>query len=442
MSDATYRLFVGIDWATEAHQVCTIDAQRRTLDERSVKHTGTGLGELVEVLRKLCEEKPEQVAVGIEVPRGAVVETLVEKGFHVYAINPKQLDRFRDRHTVAGAKDDRRDAFVLADSLRTDLPCFNKVALDDALVVQLREITRLEEGLKRDHGRLANQLRDLLLRYFPEPLRLCPAADEPWFWSLVELAPTPERGQRIRLSRISALLSRTRIRRLTAEEVHARLKAPPLWVAPGVVEAASQHLKLLLPRLRLVDQQLTQCAKQVEHLLDQIGSQQNVEEDELGKKREHRDVEILRSLPGVGRFVAATMLAEASQPLKARDYHALRVQAGVAPVTMQTGKQSHRRQPGFRPRRPRVSMRYGCNRRLREGVYHWARTSAQHDPVSVEQYKAQRAAGHPHGRALRAVGDRLLRVLTTMLRNSTIYDPAHRSPSSERAQPSRSKKTV
>jgi len=53
-----------------------------------------------------------RVAVAIEVPRGAIVELLVERGFQVFAINPKQLDRFRDRHTVAGAKDDRRDAFV------------------------------------------------------------------------------------------------------------------------------------------------------------------------------------------------------------------------------------------------------------------------------------------------------------------------------------------
>ena len=64
----------------------------------------------------LSAGQPQRVAVAIEVPRGAIVEGLVERGFHVFAINPKQLDRFRDRHSVAGAKDDRRDAFVLADS--------------------------------------------------------------------------------------------------------------------------------------------------------------------------------------------------------------------------------------------------------------------------------------------------------------------------------------
>lgn len=427
--EMAYDFFIGIDWATEAHQVCTVDAQRKILDERSVKHSGLGLAELVDFLRKLSEGRPERVAVAIEVPRGAVVETLVEKKFHVYAINPKQLDRFRDRHTVAGAKDDRRDAFVLADSLRTDQPCFNRVALDDALIVQLREITHVEEGLKKDGARLANQLRDLVLRYFPDLLKLCPAADEPWFWNLLELVPTPDKGRWIKVAQIAALLRRARIRRLTAKEVRECLKAAPLPVAPGVVEAASRHVALLLPRLRLVDQQLTHCASQVNQLLEQIKEQQSLEENDLGNKREHRDLEILQSLPGVGRFVAATMLAEASQPLAARDYHALRVQAGVAPVTVQTGKQTQRRKKSTdrgRVRRPRVSMRYACNRRLREALYHWARISSQCDPISKAKYQEHRAQGHSHGRALRSIGDGLLSVLVAMLTKGTLYDPSRR----------------
>jgi hypothetical protein len=58
---------------------------------------------------------PTAIAVAIEVPHGPIVEAPLERGFQVYAINPKQLERFRDRFTVAGAKDDRRDAHVLGD---------------------------------------------------------------------------------------------------------------------------------------------------------------------------------------------------------------------------------------------------------------------------------------------------------------------------------------
>src|ERR1700675_1033066 len=114
------RWFVGVDWATEAHQVCVLDAEGGVVGERSVAHSGTGLAELCRWLLEIGAGEATTVPVSIEVPHGAVVETLLERGFAVFAINPKQLDRFRDRFTVAGAKDDSRDAHVLGDSLRTD----------------------------------------------------------------------------------------------------------------------------------------------------------------------------------------------------------------------------------------------------------------------------------------------------------------------------------
>ena len=102
--------------------------------ERSVAHAGAALAEFVDWLVDLAGGQADRLSVAIEVPRGAVVEALVERGCQVYALNPKQLDRFRDRFTVAGAKDDRRDAFVLAASLRTDRPAFRRVRLDDPII--------------------------------------------------------------------------------------------------------------------------------------------------------------------------------------------------------------------------------------------------------------------------------------------------------------------
>src|SRR5262245_22656842 len=113
MTEHVYAIYVGIDWATAAHQVTVLDPARRLLAERAVPHTGEALAECVTWLITLADGRPDRVAVAIEVPRGAVVDVLLERGCAVFALNPKQLDRFRDRHTVAGAKDDRRDAFVL-----------------------------------------------------------------------------------------------------------------------------------------------------------------------------------------------------------------------------------------------------------------------------------------------------------------------------------------
>jgi transposase len=399
-------LFVGIDWATEAHQVCVIGPGPEIVEERVVEHTGPAIAQFLDWLTRLARGEPEKAAVAIEIPRGAVVESLIERGFPVFAINPKQLDRFRDRHSPAGAKDDRRDAFVLADSLRTDEHCFRRLRMDAPDVIQLRELSRMDEDLREEANRLANRLREQLLRYQPQSLRLCPAADEPWFWSLLEAAPTPGHAAKLRSSRVQRLLREHRIRRLGPEDVLAEIKAPPLRVAPGTVEAAASHVALLLPRLRLVHAQRADCGKRIESLLRVIGTG----DDQGEEKREHRDVEILRSLPGVGRNVAATMLAEASQPLEERDYHALRALGGVAPITRQSGK------------RCVVIMRRACNSRLRNAFYHWARCAMICDDACREVYRAQRARGHSHGRALRTVSDRLLRILVAMLKSGSLYD--------------------
>ena len=152
-----YECFVGIDWGSQQHQVYVLDRDRRRMGERVVDHDGASLAQLVAWLWGLSAGQPQRVAVAIEVPRGAIVEGLVERGFHVFAINPKQLDRFRDRHSVAGAKDDRRDAFVLADSLRTDQPSFRRLQLEEPQLIVLRELSRAEETWLEEFRRKANR---------------------------------------------------------------------------------------------------------------------------------------------------------------------------------------------------------------------------------------------------------------------------------------------
>jgi hypothetical protein len=104
--ETDYQIYVGIDWGSEAHQACVLDHERRIVAERSFAHAGDAIAEFAQWLRELADD-PGRVAIAIEIPRGAIVETLVERGFEVYAINPKQLDRFRDRYSMSGAKDDR-----------------------------------------------------------------------------------------------------------------------------------------------------------------------------------------------------------------------------------------------------------------------------------------------------------------------------------------------
>src|ERR1039458_10358073 len=122
-----FRWFVGVQTCALPIYVCVLDASGKVIAKRVIKHSGSAIAELLDWLQEIAGGNPAAMAIAIETPRGAVVEGLVERGFAVFAINPKQLDRFRDRYTVAGAKDDSRDAFVLGDSLRTDQGCFHRV---------------------------------------------------------------------------------------------------------------------------------------------------------------------------------------------------------------------------------------------------------------------------------------------------------------------------
>ena len=268
----------------------------------------------------------------------------------------------------------------------------------------------LLDTLREELSRLTNQLRDLVYRSMPAILAVCPAADEAWFWALLTDAPTPAAQQRLSERRLDRLLRTHRIRRVSAAELHQVLQPPTVFTAPGVVEAVAAHIALLLPRLELVAQQRRDTERQLERLLDAL----EAETPPTGDQREHSDVAIVRSMPGIGTRVAARLLAEASQPLVDRAYH-VRTWMGVAPVTKRSGRR----------RRPTVVMRYACNQRLRDAAYHWARTGAQKDQRSRAYYAALRARGHSHARALRSVADRALRVLMMLLTRGKLFDPTH-----------------
>ena len=140
-----------------------------------------------------------EASAAIETPRGPVVESLMEHGFAVHSVNPKQLDRFRDRLSPAGAKDDRRDARVLASALRTDAHCFRRLEPTDAAVVELREWSRLSDDLTRERVRLANRMRQQLWRYYPQFLdAVGNDVAAPWALELWRRLPTPCEAGRVR----------------------------------------------------------------------------------------------------------------------------------------------------------------------------------------------------------------------------------------------------
>lgn len=402
------RWFVGIDWASEEHQVHVTDAAGVKLGARRFPHDGAGLAALAEWVLAITGARPEEVHVAIETPHGPVVESLMERGFCLHAINPKQLDRFRDRFSPAGAKDDSRDAEVMASALRTDPQCLRPLDPVDPTVVELREWSRIADELTRERVRLANRVREQLWRYYPQMIELAEDLAADWVLALWKLAPTPAAARRVREQTIAGLLKQHRIRRLTAPDLLARLRAPAITVAPGTTEAASAHIQSLSRRLIVINRELRTARAKLDRLVEQLAAPEG---SKPGQQPEQRDVAILASSPGAGRITIATLLAEAWNALQRRDYHALRCLCGVAPVTRQSGKSKI------------IVRRLAANHRLQNAAYNWAFAALQYDPRSRAKYDSLRRRGHGHARALRSVADRLLAMLCAMLRSQTLFDP-------------------
>jgi transposase len=414
MPTETFELrgFAFIDWGSKKHQICLFGADGRMRGERTFEHSGAGLAELCQWLRDKSGATPAAIAVGLEVSDGPLVETLLEQGFATFHLNPKQLDRFRDRYSPAGAKDDRRDARVGARALLTDHDAFRRLVPPDPLTIQLRATNRLCDELTAERTAVTNRLRDQLWRYYKQALDLCDNLATDWFLAFWLLAPTPAAAATLPRGKLARFFQRHGVRRCTPEEAHAILRQPALTVAPGTADAAVACCRSLVTRLQLLNRELKHARRQRDALLAQIAKTTTVADQPTVLD----DVTIIDSAPAAGPGLLATLFAEVRDAITGRDYHALRALAGAAPVTRQSGNHAL------------VQRRLACNPHLRVAVFHWARVAAEIDDHWRRRYAALRARGKSHGCALRIIADKLLRILCAMLKTRTLYDPARFAP--------------
>lgn len=411
METTSADLFVGLDWGCQQHLVVAVDAAGQRLGAASFETDLAGLQALRDWVLQLAGGDSSRVVVGLERPDQPVVSVLQQAGLRVGHLNPKQTAHFRDRYSPSGAKDDTRDAAVLADSLRTDAKVFTEVLPDPAEVVELAALSKLRDDLQVDWFRLINRLRDQLQQFYPQVLELwVDGQPDAFCCRLLELAPTPTDACQLRLQTVENLRRRHRLRRFTAREVLDCLRAPGLPCAPGVEAAAATWVRLTVPLLQTLKAQLTATEQQLEQCLARL-RQAPCDETTPELQAAQRVATALARLPFAGTLTHAVLVSEAWRPLAAGDLQAVRTRGGTAPVTRASGRSRS------------VTMRRACGRRLRRALYHWARLAAQADAHWEQAYDALRARGQTQGRALRTVADRLLKVLLAMIRDGTAYDP-------------------
>ena len=384
------RRFAGIDWAKARHAVCVVDGQGRAVARFEVEHTDAGLRELV---RRLTGVE----GVAIERPDGPVVEALLEAGLPVVVIASRHVKALRARHGLVGNKDDRADAYVLADALRTDGQRLRPLRRDAPETVALRAAVRVRKDLVAHRTALAQQLAAHLALAFPGAVDLFDELASPIARAFLRRFPTAERAAWLSPRRMTAwLAARGYSGRRSGAELHARLAAAPAGVRGPSADALAAVTLALVAAIAAVDDE----AKALEaHIVEQLGR--------------HPDRAIFTSLPRAGRVRAAALLAEiGDRRERFPTPESLACLAGVTPSTRQSGQ--HRV----------VSFRWTCDKKLRDALVDFAQDSRRANPWAADLYRRARARGKSHPQAVRILARAWVYVIWRCWQDRVPYDPA------------------
>jgi transposase len=386
--------FAGLDWASQSHAVCIIDAQGSVRERLEVAHNAADLAEL---LRRLKHWHCPPVA--IERPSGLVVDTLVEAGIVVVPIHPNAVKATRPRYRSHGAKSDASDAYLLADLLRTDGHRFKPLSPQGDEIRALRTLVRGRDDLVATRVQLANQLRSLLESFWPGAGVVFADVDSPIALAFIERYPTAESAARLGPKRMAAFCAQhAYCGRRSPEELLQRLHEAPAPVCGELeMDAKGELVRCLVRTLMRLVEQIRLLSARIEH---------HVAASDDGR--------ILMSFPRAGRICAAQILAELGSVRERFDTDAqLAAEAGVAPVTYASGKSKA------------VAFRWACNHRLRAALTCLADNSRHANAWAAEVYAKARARGCDHPHAVRILCRAWVRVIWRAWVERKPYDPAH-----------------
>jgi transposase len=390
------RVCAGIDWAKDDHAICIIDPRGEILDRFFVKHDTAGLKTLIRRLLKAGVEE-----VGIERGDGPVVDALFQAELTILVIAPGQLKNLRSRYGSAGNKDDRFDAYVLADVTRTDRHRLQPLVRDSAATTAMRTTVRARRDLVAHRVGAANQLRAHLQLVFPGAASLFAEIDTAISLSFIERFTTQTQADWLSPKRLGTWLRSVSYSGGTDPEVlHARLLAAPRGTVGPDADVHAATTLAYVAFLRVLN---TQIALLENNLTAQLTT--------------HPDSHIYASLPRVKTLRTARLLAEIGDARgRFPTANSLAALAGVAPSTRQSGKVKA------------VTFRWGCNKQLRDAICDFAGDSRHDNPWAADLYNRAIARGHDHQHAVRILGRAWAHVIWRCWHDNLSYDPSqHRA---------------
>jgi transposase len=392
--------FIGLDWASQSHVVCVIDATAQIALRLEFAHDAGGIARLKHELARFGT--PESLSIAIERPSGLLVDALVETGYQLVPIHPNALKATRSRYRSAGGKSDPDDAYILADLLRTDGHRFRPLQPQGDALRGLRALVRTRDDLVAARLALANQLRALLESFWPGAACLFAEIDSPIALAFIQRYPTPQAASHLGEKRLAAFLAQHQYcgRRAASELLERLRQAASGCCGELETEAKGELARALAGVLERLVGELAKLTSRIQHAVAELA-----------------DGQLLMSFPRAGRICAAQILAELGEVRERFPSDALlAAEAGVAPVTYQSGK--HRT----------VVFRWACNHRLRRALTCLADNSRHASPWAAEIYRRARGRGCDHPHAVRILARAWVRVLWRAWTNRKPYDiTTHRS---------------
>ena len=389
------RYYLGVDWADQSHQLYVSDESGRKIRELEVQQTADGLAELGRWLEESRGQGIELWAA-IEKPEGRVVDFLLDHGVVVYPVNPKALDRARDRFRMSPSKSDGFDAYVLAEFLRTDHAHLRALEPNSAEGQELKMLTRDHQRLGRQKTRLLNQIGITLKEYYPVPLEVFESLDTKIALDFLKAYPTPQALSKLtrrgwkRFAKRDHHLSEAR-----CSELWDKLNKPQLAVPTHVVRAKAKLLAALVMQLEASVKAVDSYSQEVQSFFAAMPA-----------------AEIAKTLPGgkSGTTVASIWAELGDAPKRWNSFRHLQAEGGAVPVTKASGKSRM------------VQFRFACNKHLRQAMYWFSFNSLQRSEWAKKYYRNQRAKGHSKHESLRVLGAKWLKIIFVMWRDHKPYD--------------------
>ena len=397
-------ILCGIDWASDHHDVALIDPAGTRLGRRRISDDAAGLGELA-ALFAAHGGGPGTVKIAIETERGLLVASLRAAGYEIYPINPKAVDRYRDRHHLARGKSDAADAMVLAHILRTDAHLHRPLPADSPAARAIEVLARAHQDLIWSRQHEVNRLRSLLGGYYPAALAAFPDLTTRTAMTVLAAAPAPAQATRLSLEDLLDLLAAAgRGRRHgEARRLAAVFAAVQMHQPAEVEQAMGAAATAIIGTITAMSAGLTALQQQIDQHFEQ-----------------HPDAAIYHSMPALGSILSARVLGEfGDDRTRWPDPASRRAYAGSAPITRASGK------------RRLVLARNIRNKRLYDATRWWAFAALSVSPGARAYYDQRRAAGDGHEAALRRLASKLIGQLHHCLEHRIPYDEATAWPQPE-----------